>query len=85
MLLFDINRTAYVGSLFVQLHLTSVTLIGQSQGHLDFEALFIVKGQMLLLNINRKVCMGDPLVQYILTFVNLKSHCQGHSNLKTYI
>ncbi len=33
MLLFNINRKAYVGSPLVQLHLTLVTLIGLSQGH----------------------------------------------------
>ncbi len=43
MLLFNINTKAYVGSLFVQLPFILVTLIGQSQGHSDFEALYRVK------------------------------------------
>ncbi len=34
MLLFSINRKAYVGRPFVQLHLTLVTFVGRSQGHL---------------------------------------------------
>ncbi len=42
MLLFNTNGKAYVGSLFVQLHLTLVTVIGWSQ---DFEALYLVKQQ----------------------------------------
>ncbi len=35
MLLLKNNRKAYVGSPFVQLHLTLVTLIGCGQGHSD--------------------------------------------------
>ncbi len=37
---------------------------GQSQGHLDFEALCLVKtlGHMLLLNTNSKAYMESPLV-----------------------
>ncbi len=34
-----------MGSPFVQLHLTLVTLIGRGQGHSDFEALYLVKEQ----------------------------------------
>ncbi len=45
MLLFSINRKAYVGGPFVQLHLTLVTLIGRGQGHSDFETLYLVKEQ----------------------------------------
>ena len=47
MLLFSINRKAYmyVGSPFVQLHLTLVTLIDRGQGHSDFETLYLVKDQ----------------------------------------
>ncbi len=45
MLLFNMNRKAYGGSPFVQLHLTLVTLIGRSQVHSDFEALYLVKKQ----------------------------------------
>ena len=37
MLLLDINRKAYMGSLMVCLHFTLVTLKGQSQGHSGFE------------------------------------------------
>ncbi len=39
MLLLNINRKAYVGSAFMQLHLNLVTLIDRSQGHSDFEEL----------------------------------------------
>ncbi len=45
MLLFNMIRKAYGGSPFVQLYLTLVTLIGLSQGHSDFEALYLVKEQ----------------------------------------
>ncbi len=45
MLLFSINRKAYVGSPLVQLHLTLVTLIGWGQSHSDFETLYLVKEQ----------------------------------------
>ncbi len=66
MLLFNINRKAYLGSPFVHLHFTLVTLMGQSEGHSDFEALYLVKGQelghMLVFNINRKVSLGNPIV-----------------------
>ena len=44
-LLFSINRKAYVGSPFVHLHLPLVTLIGRGQGQSDFEALYLVKEQ----------------------------------------
>ncbi len=37
MLLLNVNRKAYMGSLLMQLHLTSVTLKGQCQGHSVFE------------------------------------------------
>ncbi len=43
MLLFNINKKAYVGSPSVQLHLTLVALIGQNQGPSDFEELYLVK------------------------------------------
>ena len=33
MLLFNINRKAYLGSPFVQLHLTLVAFLGRSRGH----------------------------------------------------
>ena len=45
MLLFSINKKAYVGIPFVQLHLTLVTLIGRCQGHWDFKILYPVKEQ----------------------------------------
>ena len=45
MLLFNISQKEYVGSPFVQSHLTLVTSIGRSQGHSDFEALYVVKEQ----------------------------------------
>ena len=45
MLLFNINSKAYVGSPFVQLYWSLVTLIGQNKGHCDFEALYLVKEQ----------------------------------------
>ncbi len=41
MLVLNIIRN--VGSLLMQLHLTSVTLKGQCQGHSDFESLYLVK------------------------------------------
>ncbi len=44
-LLFSINGKTYVGSPFVQLHLTLVTLIGRGQGHSDFETVYLVKEQ----------------------------------------
>ncbi len=43
MSLFNINRKAYVGVHSVQLHLTLVALIGWSQGHSDFESLYLIK------------------------------------------
>ncbi len=43
MLLFNINRKAYVGSPFVQLHLTFVNLKGHCQGHSDSKGLYLVK------------------------------------------
>ncbi len=45
MLLFSINRKAYVGSPFVQVHLTVVTLIGSGQGHSDFETVYHAREQ----------------------------------------
>ncbi len=45
MLLFSSNWKAFVGSPFVQLHLTLVTLIGRGQAHSDFETLYLVKEQ----------------------------------------
>ncbi len=42
MLPLSINRKAYMGNQMTLSHLTSVTL-GQCQGHLDFETLYLVK------------------------------------------
>ncbi len=67
------------------LHLTSVTLKGQIEGHSDFEALYLAKeqlGHILLLNINRKGYMGSPLMQLHLTSVTLKCRCQCHSDFE---
>ncbi len=46
------------------LHLTSVTLKIQCQGHSDFESIYLLKeqlGHMLLLSIYRKPYMGSPM------------------------
>ena len=45
MLLLDTNRKAHMGNPLVWLHLTSVTLKGQCQGHSDLENLYLVKEQ----------------------------------------
>ncbi len=37
MLVFNINMEVYMGIPLVQLRLTLAALIGQSQGHLDFD------------------------------------------------
>ena len=57
-----INRTLYMESPMTPSHL--IWSEGQSQGHLDFEALCLVKtlGHMLLLNTNSKAYMESPLV-----------------------
>ena len=59
-----------------------MTLKGQIQGHVDFEALYLVKeqlGHMLLLNINRKTYMGSPMTLSHLDF-GLNFTYQGHSD-----
>ncbi len=43
MLLLPINRTPYMASLMTQSLLTLSDLKGQSQGHSDFKALYLVK------------------------------------------
>ena len=43
MLLLNINRKVCMESPLVQLHLTFVNLKGHSQGHFDFEGLYLVK------------------------------------------
>ena len=45
MLLFSIDRKAYVVSPLEQLHFTLVNLIDRGQGHLDFETVYLVKEQ----------------------------------------
>ena len=49
-LLFSINRKAYVGSPVLQLHLTLVSLIGRSQDHSDFAELYLIEEQ------NKAIC-----------------------------
>ncbi len=68
-LLFSISRKAYVGSQFVRLQLTLVTLKGQYQGHSHFEELH----HMLLLNTNSKSYMGSPIALSHLTSSGLES------------
>ena len=58
MLLLNINSKAYKGE-STGMHLTSVTLKGQCQGHSNFETLYLVKEPVL--NINRKPYMGSPM------------------------
>ncbi len=75
MLLLNINRQAYMGSQISISHSTSSDLEGQSQGHSDFEAFYLVKEQlshMLLLNINRKAFMGSPVMRFQLTLSDLE-------------
>ncbi len=43
MLLLNIDMKSYAGSPLMRLHLTLVTLKDQSQGHSDFEGLYLIK------------------------------------------
>ncbi len=63
-----------------------LTLRGQIQGQLHFEALYYHKGaelgHMLLLNINRKASMRNLMMWLHFTLVTLKDQCQGHSHFE---
>ncbi len=68
-------------------HLTLSDLESQSQGILDFKALYLVKepswALYLLLNINRKPHIGSPITPSHLTLRDLECQSQGHSNFKS--
>ncbi len=59
MLLLDTNRKSHMESPTAPSHLTLNDLVGQSQGHSDFEGLYFVKLQG---NHNRKSYMGSPVI-----------------------
>ncbi len=71
MLVLIINKKPYMESPMVPSHLI---LKGQSQGHSDFEALYIVNelGPILVLTINRKSNIGSPMTSWYLTLSDLE-------------
>ncbi len=60
---------------------------GQSQGHSNLEALYLVNEHsyaiiMLLLDTTRKAYMGSPMTLSHLTLSDLKGQIQGHSDFE---
>ncbi len=70
MLLLTIDRKPYMGSPMTPSIMIFNDLKGQSQGHLEFKALYLIKeqlGPMSLLTINRKPYVASPRAQSLLT------------------
>ncbi len=63
-----------------------MTLKGQSQGHSDFKALYLVKGRelgpMLVLTYNRNAYMASLMALSNLTLTDLEGQSQGHSDFQ---
>ena len=78
MLLLNINREVYVGSPMVRLHITLVTLKGQSQGHSDFEALYPVKNRVRPYVTIKQVCRKWP---FVIPTAGVKLNAKVHGPL----